>query len=332
MEGAGPPAARIARLDLDELPAPGDPDFGQNIRRLDMTLTNPERDFRAGLSSTTATRGQRFACLYGLLTRLRREYRFNEYKDLAREAETEFGGEPHFEHFRVVIARWTGDDARSIRLALEASERAVAKLPNDPGILNQYSELVASLAEVDEVSAFKYADRAMDRVDKSIDMSPYSASFYATRARLNILRGGLDAARYDIERAISSEDSRSPDYARRISRYESIRLLIIIRYQQQGLEKKQQAVLADLDQFKSQQLSLLSLFATLIALLAVTATIATRVSGTDAIRLIVASGGVIVVTFGAVTAVLTGVRIERLAIAFITGISLIIAAALISLF
>ncbi len=322
----------MARLDLSDLPAPDDPDFGPRIRRLDMILAHPESDFRAGLSTATASRDQRFACLYGLLTRLRREYRFSEYKDLVRETEAEFSAEPHFEHFKVVIARWTGDDARSIRLALEPSERAVSMLPNDPGILHQYSELVASLGEVDEASARKYVDKAIDRVNRAIDMSPtYNASYYATRARLGIFLGSLESARSDIERAISAEDTRSPDYARRISRYESIRLLIIIRRQQQGLEQKQRALLTDLDQFKSQQLSMLSLLAALIALLAVTASIATRVSGTDAIRLIVASGGVIILTFGAVAAVLIGTRIQRILIAFATGLALIIAAALMSI-
>src|SRR5215831_21226936 len=71
------------------------------------------------------------------------------------------------------------------------------------------------------------------------------------------------------------------------------------------------AVLAGLDQFKAQQLSMLGLLAALIALLAVTASVATRVSADQAIRLITASGGVIVVTFVAVTAALVGSPVRR---------------------
>jgi hypothetical protein len=94
LDGAESALGGNARLDLSGLPAPDDPDFGPRIRRLDMMLTNPESDFRAGLSNANASRDQRFACLYGLLTRLRREYRFNEYKDLVRGTEAEFGSEP----------------------------------------------------------------------------------------------------------------------------------------------------------------------------------------------------------------------------------------------
>lgn len=84
------------QLDLDDLPRPGDPDFGPRIRRLDMTLAHPESDFRGGLANTAASVDQRFACLYGLLTRLRREYRYDEYRELVRASEREFGAEPNF--------------------------------------------------------------------------------------------------------------------------------------------------------------------------------------------------------------------------------------------
>lgn len=188
----------------------------------------------------------------------------------------------------------------------------MSKLLDDPGILHQYAELVASLAEIDEASGHEYLGKAIDRVNLAIDMSPsYNANYYATRARLNTLTGNLEQARADIRQAISREDAHSADYARRISRYESVRLLILMRGQQQTLETKQRTLLDDLDQFKAQQLSMLSLLAALIALLAVTASIATRVSAVDAIRLILVSGGVIVLAFAAVSSALIGVKLHE---------------------
>jgi len=84
-------------------------------------------------------------------------------------------------------------------------------------------------------------------------------------------------------------------------------------------------VLADLDQFKSQQLSLLGLLAALIALPAVTASIATRMNPAAAVHLITAAGGVIVVTFGAVTAALTGARMTRVTLVLVVGLLLLAA-------
>ena len=322
----------MVHFDPSRLPSPRDPDFGPRIRRLDAALANPEREFRAVLADGKASSNQRFAALYGVLHRLRREYRYREYSDLLREYEEEFGQEPYFETFRVVLARWTGDDARGIRRALEASERAVSLLPQDPGVLHQYSELVATLGELDEDSAKRYLDKAVDRVDKAIDMAPtWNAVYYATRARLHLLSRQLDSARSDIEHALSSENADAADYTRRISRYESIRLLIMMRQQQEQLDSKQRAVLVELDQFKAQQLALLSLLAALIALLAVTASIATRVNPTDAIRLILVAGGVTTIIFGAVAGVLIGTAMRRISLVLGTGIALILCGVLINL-
>jgi tetratricopeptide (TPR) repeat protein len=312
------------KLDLNTLPSPADSGFGPVIRNLTRHVDEPERAFRAGLADSSATQDQRFACLYGLLTYLRRELRFEEYQTVVRDCEAEFGSEPHFEHFRVVVARWTGEDARSIRLALEKSDRAVTRVPGDPGILHQYAELVATLGDLDEGAAREYLNRALELVDRAIAMAPeHHASYYATRARLRLLEGSLEQARSDIERAMARENSRSPYYSRLISRYEAVKMRIILRRQQQVLEQRQQKVLADLDQFKSQQLSLLSLLAALIALLAVTASIATRMNPAAAVHLITACGGVIVIAFGAVTAALTGARMSRVTMVLIFGLLLL---------
>src|SRR5215831_16471261 len=180
----------MVQLIRETLPSPQDPHFGQNIRHLDTILDQPERDFRSVLADQTASRVERFACLYGLLTRLRREYRFREYRELVRESEAEFGSEPRFEEFRVVLARWTGDDARGLRSAIEPSERVVALLPQDPGVLHQYSELIASLGEIDPMAVRSYMEKAFDRVSTAIDLAPNrNANYYSTRARLFNLKG-----------------------------------------------------------------------------------------------------------------------------------------------
>jgi hypothetical protein len=77
---------------------------------------------------------------------------------------------------------------------------------------------------------------------------------------------------------------------------------------------------------------LLSLLAAIIALLAVTASTATRVSPDDAMRLIIASGGVIVIAFVSVAGVLIGTPLIRVLLALAIGTSLLLAAILLSIF
>ena len=322
----------MTTLDLNRLPSPNDPDFGEQIRRLDMAMSDSENEFRALLENYSATLDQRFVGFYGLLHRMRREYRFKEYGELIRTYESEFGNQPFFDTFRVVLARWTGDDIRGLKQAVKPAEHAVTSMPNNPWVLHQYAELIATLGEMDETSAPKYLPKAIERIDRAIDIDPpYSAVYYATRARLYILSGGLDSARADIEHAIANEDPSSRDYPRRISRYEGVRLLVIIRQQQQRLESRQQAFLAELDQFKGQQLSLLGLLTALIALIVVTASTVTKVNPTEAIRLIAASGGVIVIVFSGVAGVLIGTRLRRVSLAIVIGLAMILASTLIHL-
>jgi len=318
----------MSALDLTRLPRRTEVDFGPRVRRLDATLVNAEAEYRATLLDPGATRDQRFACLYALLHRLRREYRYSEYQDLLRKYEAEFGNDPYFDTFRVVEARWTGEDARSVRAALERSERAVSQISTDPGVLHQYSELVATLGEARDGASTKYLPKAFERVDKAIEMAPgHQAIYFATRARLHLIADELEAAREDIEQAITNEDIRSPDYARRISRFEATRLRILLRQQQQTFESRQRAVMAELDNFKSQQLGLLSLLAALIALLAITASISTRIDPVDAIGLIMAAGGVVTIAFGGVAAALAGGRPLRVTVVLLVGTALLAAAA-----
>lgn len=81
----GPP------ISAAEMPDPGARGFPDAVRRLDDRLADPEAVFRAALAVSGADRAYRFAALYGLLHRLRREERYDEYRRLVDRHETELG-------------------------------------------------------------------------------------------------------------------------------------------------------------------------------------------------------------------------------------------------
>lgn len=313
---------------VPNLPSPADADFAQRMREIDGQLRNPEMELRSILTDAQRSRDERFAALYGVLHRMRREYRFAEYLETFKAYEREFDDQPYVETFRVVIARWTGDDPRALLRALEPAERAVRKMPLQPGVLHQYAEIVATLSESREDLARRHIDSALDRVNSAIDLSAGAvAHYFATRATLLLCTNDLDGARRDVDRAIEEEKTGTADYIRRISRYESIRLLVLMKQRQAEVERRHAVLVDELNQFKGQQLSLLSLLAALIALLAVTASVSTRLDPRDAVRLICAAGGVVALVFGGVGPSLVGTKLRRSAAAVFLGLMLVVAAA-----
>ncbi|MBT0774226.1 hypothetical protein KIH74_35105 [Kineosporia sp. J2-2] len=311
------------------LPTPGDPDFAMKMRQLDASLSDPVTELTAILEDASKPHEVRFAALYGVLHRFRREYRFVEYHALFKTYEREFSDEPYMETFRVVIARWSGDDPRSLIRALVSAQKAVNLLPRQAGVLHQYAEIVATLAESREDLAGPYVNRAMELVDEAINLSAATIPhFFATRATLFMALGNTESARRDIDRAIEEEPRRGADYARRISRYEATRLLILIRQRELDVDKRHSRLITELDQFKTQQLALLGLLAAVMALIVSSASISTRVDPSEAVRLLAASGGIVAIVFGGVTAALVGTSAGRTVLAVAIGGILLLVAAL----
>src|ERR1700680_1388489 len=89
---------------LRRLPNAADPKFPAEIRYLVERLSDPESALRGILADRHTLRAARFAALYGILLRLRREERYGEYAELVSENEKEFSDEPYFLTFQAIVA------------------------------------------------------------------------------------------------------------------------------------------------------------------------------------------------------------------------------------
>jgi hypothetical protein len=314
-------AGPIAPADMPDPAARG---FPEAIRRLESRLAVPEAAFRAALDQTGADRAYRFAALYGLLHRLRREERYDEYRQIVQQYEADFGTEDYYETFRVVAVRGPGVDRDTLLRALAHSERAVRALPEVAGVLHQFADVVTALCDMAAAVSPELVGRAERRVSRAIEITvgryPH---YYATRARLRLEAGDTTGARADIGLAIAREDGTARDFARRISKYEGIRLLISIQERQQDLLRTAAGVKSEITDLRREQVQMLGLLAAVVAFLSASVGIAARATLSDGVRLILVSGGVISTVFAALAVAFGGARPARWLPAAITGLVLV---------
>lgn len=110
------------------------------------------------------------------------------------------------------------DIDRSIAFARKSLEIAT----NHPGATHNLSEsllLKARLLPANSTDRQELLSEAVDVVDEAILIEPHYAKFYATKARIEALRGLFAEAKIAVTRAIEQEDSSRLDYALRISDY-----------------------------------------------------------------------------------------------------------------
>jgi hypothetical protein len=121
---------------LASVPVPSDPRFPQAVRRVLDDVDDPEPALRAILEEHSVRPRARFAALYGLLLRMRREDRYGEYAALVAEHENGFSSQPYYHTFRAIVAQMKGDLA-SLRSAVEYSRQAALLLPEVAAVVHQ---------------------------------------------------------------------------------------------------------------------------------------------------------------------------------------------------
>jgi len=148
--------------------------------------------------------------------------------------------------------------------------------------------------------------------------------YFATRARLHLAGGDTENAREDVNIAIAQEDASSRDFARRVSRYESIRALILIHERQASFLARERELRHEIEGFRTQQLQLLGLLAAIIAFISSAATIAAKADLPTGFRLFVTAGGVICLVFSAMIASFGQRPFTRLLPGLIIGLALVL--------
>lgn len=308
---------------LTGLPAPSDPAFPQAVRAALEGISDPEPVLRQIVEDHGLRLRPRFAALYALLLRLRREERYGEYGALVRRFEGEFGTEPYFHTFRAILARVRGDLA-SLRSAVEYSRQAVKLMPDVPAVVHQLAAFWIEYVErLDTPSAPRDLDDIERHVDKAIALSHGTVAHYLeTKGRVLAMRGEFEAARSALAQAIEIEPRGSRDYLRRLTQYQTTRVRIDLMEERARWQRAHQQFRGELAEFKGQQLQLLGLLAAIVAFIVTAGNIASQTGGVDGIRLIMAASGAIAVVFGTFS-LLNNSNVRKVLVAITIGCALI---------
>jgi tetratricopeptide (TPR) repeat protein len=308
---------------LSAMPDPVDPAFPHAIRRALEEFDDPEPALRAIVEDHSVRHRPRFAALYSLLLRLRREERYGEYGALVREFESGFGAEPYYQTFRAMVA-WMKGDLASLRSAVEHSRQAVALMPDSVAVVHQLAAFwVEYLERLGSTASARDIDEVERHIDRAILLSHGELPHYfETKGRVLALRDEFEAARSAVARAIEYEPRTSRDYLRRLAQYQATRLRIDLLEERTRWAREQARFQGELAAFKAEQLQLLGLLASVVALVATAANIAGQVNGPAGIRLMMAASGAIAVVFGTFSLV-NNSRVPRVVAAIATGCALI---------
>jgi hypothetical protein len=316
--------------DLEALPPQQDPGFATGTRRVLAGLTDSEPMLRAVLADAASTGAVRFAALYTLLVKLNREDRVRDYADLVRAHEAEFGAEPYFNTFRALVARGygLGRDTEALRRAVDFARRADTDLPNSQGIKHQIAWFIADYLEAAPATATSATllEEAHRAVSAAIAApGGQHGPYYETLARLHPLRRDYAAARSAITEAIQLEPSDSPDFYRRLARYQATRVRIDLVEERDRMAARQEQFRGELDRFRTQQLELLGLLAAVVAFVVSASSIAAQTPKTgDGARLICAMAGAVILVFASFTFANSRATWKRLAPVVVLGSALLL--------
>lgn len=107
---------------------------------------------------------------------------------------------------------------------LEDASALCSQFPDRPSCLNVYAHIVASLMESGVEVDAAYLDEAIEFVDRAISLDSSSPKYRVTRARLNALKGDLNKAYIDFDKAVSLLHPASPEYPKLLADIETVRL------------------------------------------------------------------------------------------------------------
>ena len=197
--------------------------------------------------------------------------------------------------------------------ALESAKRAKEALPNTPGALNLYTEVVAVIGERGDVEE-EELEQARVSIEKAIEKDITYAKYYASRARILALQGQYNDSYQDIDKAIEIENF-DEHTLWRVNYYEEIR--IHVRLQQRSVEIQQQVsemkeIRQQADEIKQEQertrnqmaamrgetLTLLGLLAAVIAFVVSSIQVMSDLQSVETGILMTMMAGLLLVVFG----------------------------------
>lgn len=107
---------------------------------------------------------------------------------------------------------------------LEDASALCSQFPDRPSCLNVYAHIVASLMESGVEMDSAYLNEAIKSVNRAISLDQSYSKYRVTRARLNALKGDMNNAYIDFDKAVSLLHPTSPEYPKHLADIEAARL------------------------------------------------------------------------------------------------------------
>ena len=271
--------------------------------------------------------GVRFAGAYGAMVSMWRARNVSLFIELCDEFSVEFATEPLFDVFRAESQLARGSRLANIRSALVYARAAREALPELPGVLHLYAELVARVHEValdasvdpEEVAQ---ADTAL-RHAIYITKGAYP-KYHATLARIQILQARYDDARDSIQSAMDTEDTSTVESAARLAGYEVIaeRITLAQATELQRIERDQ--IREQISKTQAQSITLVGILAAAIAFIVTSTSLASNLTGMSLQLTLLGLGGVLIVVFSSFSYAFGILRFWRFFSLMFTGLAFLV--------
>ncbi len=302
--------------------------YSEDITRLAETIdligSSAEADalFREILQCDQAPEEIRYATLYLASVFLRHRGAMDELGKLFEDFGSTYRAHPTYQLINLTFreAKGLSDQTEAAAYAYQAQELA-KRNPDDAGVLHLYAIIACDWQEQvlysDELLDEDAIDSALEAVKRALSLSPGYAKFYATRARLHMLKGEWSAARTDLGNAIKYERRDNSSYVVNVSNYQYLKTKVLLEENRRRVEKNADSIndelekkLRKMEDSTVSTIEMISFFAGVISLVACSVSILSGQPFNEAARLIIVLMGALLEAFSAFSLLLTRRKVE----------------------
>ncbi|MBR5137900.1 MAG: TIR domain-containing protein [Clostridia bacterium] len=146
-----------------------------------------------------------------------------------------------FDHLKALF-ELESDGFYSYHDVLLATYKDSIHFDDNAGFIHLFADVFATVCEKaglssDDPLVAEWYDRALNAVNRAIELDPSYAKYYCTKARILSIKHNYPQALESINRAISYENSSRADYALRYSTYLYHKAMIVSATKYHGLEE-----------------------------------------------------------------------------------------------
>ena len=182
-----------------------------------------------------------YAAFYCMTVIHRRNKNFNQLKQLFDKYEKRFGNRISYDHLKILFLI-ESDSMYDYNDILRRSLINARNMGENAGYIHAFADVFVTICERCEAPARDFFiktwyNKALDAVNKAIELDPSYAKYYCTKARIVTLKNCFAEALKLISKATSEENANRKDYPLRISNYQFYNMYILLRQSNYNLEQ-----------------------------------------------------------------------------------------------